>query len=136
MKIPIDQQHDDQQAGQTAFDIALRKIHADAVAQVSARTQAQLHQRRRAALSAQSSTAAGAQGTARRFGWPLAASFAAILAVVVGVQMRQDSLPASPSPALVTSETDDIGATIATLDENPDFYLWLASTDAVALASE
>jgi len=130
MKIPTDNQQ--------IFDAALRQLHADAIANVSARTQAQVHQRRRAALSGQSAGAArtgAARTPARRFGWPVAASFAAVLALAVGVQMRHDGATSSSVPALAVVDDGDIEG-IATLDENPDFYLWLASNDAVALASE
>lgn len=114
------------------FDASLRQLHADAVAQVSARTQAQLHQRRHAALSSRNARAT----PTRRLGWPLAASFAAIVALAFGVQMRQDALPAASTPTVAAAEGDGLDTTLAVLDENPDFYLWLASSDAVALASE
>ena len=114
---------------QRAFDEALRQRHGDAVAHVSARTQAQLQQRRRAAMSA--STAPRA--TMRRLAWPVATSSAAILALAVGMQLRQDDV--APIPAATVAD-EDMGASFAALDENPDLYLWLASSDAVAFASE
>jgi len=126
--------HDDDQhsQGQRTFDEALRQRHGDAVSHISARTQAQLQQRRRAALSA---SAPGMPRTAmRRFAWPVATSFAAILALTVGMQLRQDSV--APTPAATVADDDDLGASFAALDENPDLYLWLASSDAVAFASE
>ena len=121
--------HDPQSPDQRAFDQALRQRHGDAVTHVSARTQAQLQQRRRAALSASGRPRA----TMRRFAWPVA-SFAAILALTVGMQLRQDD--AVPMPVATVAADDDPGASFAALDENPDLYLWLASSDAVAFASE
>jgi hypothetical protein len=41
---------------------------------------------------------------------------------------------AAATPAATVAPTAD--SALATLDQNPDFYLWLASSDAVALASE
>jgi hypothetical protein len=38
--------------------------------------------------------------------------------------------------ATIADDDDDVGASFAALDENPDLYLWLASSDAVAFASE
>jgi hypothetical protein len=124
------QDHDPQSPEQRAFDEALRQRHGDAVTHVSARTQAQLQQRRRAALSASGRPRA----TMRRFAWPVATSFAAILALTVGMQLRQDD--AAPMPVATVADDDDLGASFAALDENPDLYLWLASSDAVAFASE
>ena len=117
---------------QRTFDEALRQRHGDAVAHISARTQAQLQQRRRAALSA--SAPGMPRTTMRRFAWPVATSFAAILALAVGMQLRQDSV--APVPVATVADDDDLGASFAALDENPDLYLWLASNDAVTFASE
>jgi hypothetical protein len=129
------QDHDPQSREQRAFDEALRQRHGEAVARVSERTQAQLQQRRRAALSA---SASGRPRTAmRRFAWPVATSFAAIFALAVGMQLRQDSVTQASMPiATIADDDDDVGASFAALDENPDLYLWLASSDAVAFASE
>ena len=124
--------HNQHSDDQRTFDEALRQRHGTAVAHVSARTQAQLQQRRRAALSA--SAPGRPHTTMRRFAWPVATSFAAILALAVGMQLRQD--PVAPMPVATVADDDDLGASFAALDENPDFYLWLASSDAVAFASE
>jgi hypothetical protein len=37
---------------------------------------------------------------------------------------------------VVDDSQADANTTYAALDENPDLYLWLASSDAVTLASE
>jgi hypothetical protein len=110
------------------FDAAARQQHAIATTRLSARTQAQLQQRRRAALAAQSA----GQPSRRHFGWPIAASFAAMLALAVGLQVRQQSAPSTAAP--VVADSGDNLDTV--LDENPDFYVWLASSDANALAME
>jgi len=115
------------------FDAAMRQLHATAVDRVSGRTRLQLQQRPRSATIAT---------PARRYlGWrPVAASFAAVLALMVGVQLWNAPEPspaapatAAPATAVAASTPDDIDAV---LDENPDLYLWLASNDAYALAME
>jgi len=142
-----DQQADSRSAHSTqAFDEALRHRHADAIAQVSSRTQAQLHQRRRAALSTRPAPAGASPTATRRPAWPLAASCAALLALAFGVQVWQGGVMQAPSPAVpspdlsppavVVGDDGEMDSSFAALDENPDLYLWLASNDAVALASE
>lgn len=107
------------------FDAKLRRLHAQAVAQVSTRTQFQL--RRRPA-------AAPRQSPLRAFAWPLAAVCAAGV-LAIGLQWRQSDSPATaPLPSVAVSD-DDSGGAYTALDETPDLYLWLASTDA-SLAME
>ena len=114
-------------------DRALRAVHADAVGHVSAATMAQLHRRRHAALS---------QAPARASrGWPLAAAgLASLLVVAVGLgfALRPGAAPAPAQPAIAGVDADGGGLeeVIADLDENPDFYVWLASGDADLLAME
>lgn len=110
------------------FDAAMRQQHAVAATSLSPRTQAQLQQRRRAAMAAQSTR----EPSRRHFGWPIAASFAAVLALAIGLQVWQQPEPAATAPAVADSD-DDLDTV---LDENPDFYLWLASSDANAIAME
>ena len=127
--------HNQHSEDQRTFDEALRQRHGDAIAHISARTQAQLQQRRRAALSA--SAPGMPRTTMRRFAWPVATSFAAILALAIGMQLRQDNVAPMPVATMAAvADDDDLGASFAALDENPDLYLWLASNDAVAFASE
>lgn len=119
------------------FDSKARQAHAAAVANVSAATQAQLHQRRRRALAGE--PAARNRGMVKPLAWTGAFALLA-LAIALPVAMR---LPNAPTPATapvavtapVTATTGD-DSTIATLDEDPDLYVWLASSDAIALASE
>ena len=113
------------------FDQAIRAVHADALAHVSAATMAQLHRRRHAAL-------APARAPRR---WPLAAAgFASLLVVALGVgfALRPGDAPA-PARATVAStaaENSGLEEVITDLDQNPDFYVWLASGDADLLAME
>jgi hypothetical protein len=69
----------------------------------------------------------------RGFGWVLASGFAAVFALAIGVQWQ--GVPNVTAPAqMADTETvdyvfDGMDTAVATLDENPDFYLWLASND-------
>ena len=115
----------------TCFDDALRQRHAAAVAHVSARTQAQLRNR----LAA--STTASRHVVRHRMAWAAATACAALFALVIGLQLRPQPTPApSPMTVVVDDGQADASTAYASLDENPDLYLWLASNDAVALASE
>jgi hypothetical protein len=120
-----------------AFDHAARACHAEAVAQVSARTRAQLAQQRHRALAPRPTPA-------RYLAWPLAAAFAAVCVLAIGLPLRHGewSRPAaSPSSSAPTQpvegsgfDADASGATM--LDDPPDFYLWLASDEAATLDQE
>lgn len=115
--------HDNRDA---RFDTAMRQLHESAVDRVSGRTRLQLQQVPR-------KTPAASPARPRRFAWPLAASFAAVLALMVGMQLWNEPVPTRTAPANVAETDADIDAV---LDENPDLYLWLASNDAYALAME
>ena len=115
----------------TCFDDALRQRHATAVAHVSARTQAQLRHRLAASATAPRHV------VRHRMAWAAATACAALFALVVGLQLRPQPTPApSPATVVVDDSQGDANTAYACLDENPDLYLWLASNDAVALASE
>src|SRR3546814_12026252 len=64
----------------------------------------------------------------------LAASFAAVLALMIGMQLWNEPAPTPVAPATVVADTGTDADIDAVLDENPDLYLWLASNDAYALA--
>src|SRR3546814_15449521 len=64
----------------------------------------------------------------------LAASFAAVLALMIGMQLWNEPAPTPVAPATVVADTGTDAAIDAVLDENPDLSLWLASNDAYALA--
>ena len=108
------------------FDRALRAIHSDAVSNVSARTQAQLHQRLRSATRPASSA---------RHGWQMASALVALV-LVAGAYWRTTALPNAPSAAAVAAAYADNGDLVAVIDETPDLYLWLDSDEATRLASE
>ncbi|MGH8028071.1 MAG: hypothetical protein ACREO0_15240, partial [Pseudoxanthomonas sp.] len=67
-----------------------------------------------------------------------ATAFSAVLAVAIGVQLlpKPASLPAAqPIAAAIDDDAyDDDG--VSALDENPDLYVWLASSEAEPLAME
>ena len=113
------------------FDAIARDVHARSLDALSPRTRAQLQLRRRGAL-APTRTA-----RMRTLAWPVAAA-CAIAALAIGWQLRDPgSMPtgAPPSTPMVATSTDDDSATLV-LDENPELYEWLASSDADTLAME
>jgi len=114
----------------TGFDDALRQRHAAAVAHISAHTQLLLRNRLAASTTA-------SRHVVHRMAWAAATACAALFALVVGLELRPRPAPA-PSPATVVADDSqgEANPAYASLDENPDLYLWLASNDAVALASE
>lgn len=109
-----------------AFDARARAAHAASLDALSPRVRAQLAQRRRSA------SATGRPPHARpALGWALATL--ALCAVAIGV-FRPDARDArAPAPATAGTTAP---AAADTLEDNPDFYLWLASRDADSLASE
>lgn len=117
------------------FDDAMRHLHVQAVPQVSTGTMAELHRRRHAVLAGQSRPR-------RLLGWPIATAFASVLAVAIGLGIGlHDTAPETseqPLPMVATDAPADAAGedTLATLDENPEFFLWLASSDATLLAME
>lgn len=113
------------------FDEALRQHHAVSVERLSPQVQAQLVQRRNAAGRGQ----AVHRGAGLRAG---AAAFATLCALAIGMQLRTGALPETdvPAQAVVSAAagTSRIQATM--LDEDPEFYAWLASPDAQQVAME
>lgn len=115
--------HDGGRNDDDAFDRAMRELHAQSLTAVSPQARARLRAAR---------TAAGAaRAPMRGFGWVLASGCAAVFALTIGLQWRGPS-PTAPAPAptaTIDAADDDTDSTVATLDENPDLYLWLASND-------
>jgi len=113
------------------FDEALRQHHAVSVERLSPQVQAQLVQRRNAAGRGQ----AVHRGAGLRAG---AAAFATLCALAIGLQLRTGALPETGVPAqAVASAAAGASRTQATmLDEDPEFYAWLASSDAQQVAME
>lgn len=114
------------------FDRAARRHYAAALAALPPRTRASLRTARQAAAS----TPVG-----HRLGWALAGSCAAVFALAIWVQLHRDSLGDAPpiqhatsAPAMdrgdaLAVEGQEFESLVATLDENPDLYLWLAVND-------
>jgi hypothetical protein len=112
------------------FDRDMRKLHAAALNQISPQSLARLRAVRHRAQTAPQ------RGHAWR--WMTASAFSAVLAVAIGVQFLSRSAPESTAqPAVATAGTgDDYGDSMTPLEENPDLYLWLASSEAEPLAME
>ena len=113
------------------FDRDMRQLHGTAVANMSPQTLARLRAARHAAR-----TTAPRRGHAWR--WIAASAFSAVLAVAIGMQFlpRSPPVPAVQPMVATTNMGNDYSDSVATLDENPDLYLWLASSEAEPLAME
>ena len=111
------------------FDQVIRQHHANAVERISPRARAQLAQRRSAALR-------GEVQPRPAFGLRHAGfAFAAVFAVAVGIGLMPATQTPAPAPTpQVAATTPATSNTI--LDEDPDFYAWLASTEVQQLAME
>ena len=110
------------------FDDALRARHAASLAQLSPRVRAQLAQRRNAALRGQA---------ARPAHWVryAAAGFAAVCALAIGLVQFRTPVPDAPPATVAGIATTAVSGTTM-LDEDPEFYAWLASNDARLVAME
>ena len=113
--------------GEARFDESLRGHHATAVERLSPRTRAQLTHRRNAALRGE--RVAPAHGM--RYA---AAGFAAICALAIGLQFGMMPAPGTPAAGIASGTASSTDATM--LDEDPEFYAWLASADAQQIAME
>ena len=114
-------------ANDHAFDAAIRASHQAALDGLSPRVRAQLAQRRNAALHGQTVR----RGHGLRYA---AAGFAALGALAIGLQFG--SLPAPVAPALTAAQVSATPPVGTMLDEDPEFYAWLASHDAQLVALE
>ncbi|MEP6908701.1 MAG: hypothetical protein ABI858_12090 [Pseudoxanthomonas sp.] len=112
------------------FDRDMRQLHAAAVAHVSPLTLSRLRAARHSAQTAPS------RGHAWR--WMAATAFSAVLAVALGVQFMPGTGTRPGAPPTVAAAGKDAGDndTLASLDESPDLYMWLASSEAELLAME
>lgn len=120
------------------LDAQARRLHAAALSQVSPQTLSRLRAARHAAQAAEAPSRAG------HWRWLAATAFTAVLAVGIGVQLMpaDPALPpageqpvASVAASSTGAQQDDFGAATL-LDEDPDLYLWLASSEAQPLAME
>ena len=114
-----------------AFDRDMQHLHATAVDNISPQTLARL----RAARHGLGKETAPRRGHAWR--WAAATAFSAVLAVAIGLQFLPTSQPVAPTPpAVATVAVDEYTSGVTALDENPDLYVWLASSEAEPLAME
>ncbi len=121
----------DRETAALRFDAGIRARHAAALTQLSPRLQAQLAQRTHAALR-------GQVRAARRTGLRHAAlGLAALSALAVGLQFLHPLPERGPAPVVAAAGSVPAArpATLL-LDEDPEFYAWLASTDADLVVKE
>jgi anti-sigma-K factor RskA len=113
------------------FDRDMQQLHATAVENISPQTLARL----RASRHGLGKEAAPRRGHSWR--WMAATTFSAVLAVAIGMQFLPTSQPVvTASPEIATVAVDDYGEGVTVLDESPDLYVWLASSEAEPLAME
>ncbi len=106
------------------FDNALRQLQQHADAALSPATLARLRQARH-----QASAPAPRTSPWRRGGWMLATACSAVLAVALGLQFSNNSVPPAPTPTVADLAQDD---DTLLFDESPELYLWLGS-DTLAM---
>ncbi|WP_312237131.1 hypothetical protein [Stenotrophomonas sp.] len=96
-------------------DTALRALHAQALQQLSPATLARLRRDRQAA----------APRRGRVHGWWMATACSAVAALALGYSFTVNAprTPAAPQVATAVDDSSDV------LDENPDLYVWLGTTD-------
>lgn len=113
------------------IDDLVRRHHATSLAALSPPVRSQLVQRRVAAGRGESVH----RGPALRAG---VAAFATLCALAIGLQLRPAAVPgegdAVPASAASLAAPNRSGSTM--LDEDPEFYAWLASSDAQQVAME
>lgn len=124
------------------FDAAMRARYAQATMQLSPRTRIQLHNRLRASLAGNVHVKHG-----QRPAWLLATACSLALVFGFGMNWRASNekppttaqpvtLVAAQGTVVAAQSKGDSGELVATLDESPDLYLWLASDDAKSFATE
>ncbi|MFZ5605695.1 MAG: hypothetical protein ACOY4A_00455 [Pseudomonadota bacterium] len=117
------------------FDASVRARHAEALQRLSPRVQAQLAQRRNAALRGQPAPAR----RSHRLHFA-AAGLATLCALALGLQFRPvpSEAPGArlPAAALTAATPKAARAPTTLLDEDPEFYAWLGSSDARRVAME
>jgi hypothetical protein len=96
-------------------DTALRALHAQALEQLSPATLARLRRDRQVA----------APRRGRAHGWWMATACSAVAALALGYGFTVNP-PSTPAAPQVTGTVDDSSDV---LDENPDLYVWLGTTD-------
>lgn len=113
------------------FDAAMRDLHRSAVASVTP----QLRWKLRPAPTGGAAGRFGGRGFGDwRVGTGLAAVTAAVFAVAIGFGLRAPDDAASPTSTLAAN--DPATETVGVLEQDPDFFAWLASDDAALVAVE
>ena len=111
------------------IDRRARQLHAESLAHVSPEVLARLRRARREATSA-----AAARPAWRLPSWLAGGAVAA--ALVLAVVLRPEPAPNLPHPAAASTSVAALDELAGPLQEDPGFYLWLASADVPALALE
>lgn len=117
-----------------SFDRRMRALHTASVEHVSSPTLGRLRSARHALAQAN----AGTRPASPR-AWLGIGLASVLVAVVVGHQLQGPAAPAGSeagAPARLVVEDETYPEVFASMDENPDLYLWLASSEAVPLAME
>lgn len=110
------------------FDRRARQLHAESLAHVSPDVLARLRRARREAAAA-SSTA-----RSRRLpSWLAGGAVAAAVVLAVALRPQPAPLPPDAGSATTVAVADELAGP---LQEDPGFYLWLASADVASLALE
>lgn len=114
-----------------ALDLKARAAHEAALRSLSPYARAQLQRRTRLALGGERP----GNGLRRpRWGWMALPALA--LAVAFALQWPGVDAPDVPAPERAAATAAPAPDLAAPLEQDPDFYLWLASADAVALARD
>lgn len=122
---------------QDSHEAALRALYRQAQATITPATTARLHRARHAASQAPAPARRG-------WGLPLASGFAALFALAIGARilMPDTEMPApAATPILAAADDaarldDGVEDTLASFEESPDFYRWLAANEDTLLALE
>lgn len=130
MNIHTDDSDRDDAGRDARFDAAMRARHADALAHVPVHLRWQL----RPGAARMRTQAAPATRANWRGRVALAGALAGLCALAVGLGLRDAPAPAAPASAIASLAPQD--SPVATLDQDPDFYAWLASEDADLVAME
>jgi hypothetical protein len=120
------------------FDDLARRLHADALRHIPWQTLARL---RTASGGVSPAGRTAATARARTAGWGFAVAGAALFAVAVALRLGPATTDVGPRPLAVgqgagQAAEDRYGSVLAALEEDPDFYLWLANTSVQPLAME
>ncbi len=119
------------------FDQAMRERYLEATQHLSPTTQARLRAGRHAAVRKERMPVHG-WGMGALSGGLAAAVFAVAFGLNFNARPQLDEVSAHASPAQASNmiATADDVPSVTALDQDPDFYAWLASPDAQLMAME